>query len=703
MAEVPEEGRNGSTEVDADPMAEFLPATEDIGGGGGEKVSRSGPILLFDRYQVDPDTPMPQLDSPSAPAFSVSDRRDPGRELFALVCTPGLPPRDDIMVMLRGSNMRGILPLVEWGRVYWPLSGQVCMVVIYERPVGGKVTDLIKGKDGGITEHDLPKRIIEPLIRTLQRLGGRQIAHRAIRPDNIYFLDAEKQDLVLGECATCPPGFDQPVVFETIECAMAAPGGRGIGHFSEDLYAFGVTLVFLLLGHDPVGNLSDEELITAKVESGTYATLCGHERIPISLLEPLRGVLTDDPTERWGLDEMERWISGQRATPMQRKAAPKAEVPFNFAGKEHFTARTLGWAFTQDVSEAARVIRDRQLEQWVRRGLKNAELADDLATALLTAKNHENHWRGSDDVLVTHVSIILDPDGPVRYKDFAFMPEGFGPAFAVEVLRRGNTQIPGEVISREIASLWFAAQGDAKPTRSTLEKSFLEMREYLLNNDMGYGIERCLYMLNPSLPCQSPLVIQDYVANVRDLLPALEEAAKRVDTKNRPMDRHIAAFIVTRFKHNVIPHVQALNDPDEENSVIGMLSLLAILQWRLESEPLYGLASWVGGLLGPGIKRYFSLTTRRELEKEIPRLVRQGSLPELFDLIDNRERRRLDAEGYAEAVAKFAIAEHEVQQIETSDAERELSAMATGQQSAAMTSIVITLIGACVIFLTHTW
>jgi hypothetical protein len=701
MAEVPEEGRNGATEMGVDDAGDFDFATE--AGGGGEKVSRSGPVLLFDRYQIDPEKALVQLDSPSAQAYAASDRRDPGRELFALVCPPGLPPRDDIMVLLRGSNMRGVLPLVEWGRVYWPHVGQVCMAIIYERPLGGKVTDLNKDKGGGITEHDLPKRVIEPLIRTLQRLGGRHIAHRAIRPDNIYFLDAEKQDLVLGECASCPPGFDQPVVFETIECAMSSPGGRGIGHYSEDLYAFGVTLVLLLLGRNPVSGLSDEELITAKIESGTYATLCGNERIPVSLLEPLRGVLTDDPAERWGLDEMEKWLSGQRATPMQRKAAPKSEIPFSFGGKEHFTARTLGWAFSLDVSEAARVIRERQVEQWVRRGLKNAELADDLATALLTAKNHENNWRGSDDLLVTHVSIILDPDGPVRYKDFAFMPEGFGPAFAVEILRRGNVQIPAEVISREIPSLWFAAQGEEKTTRSALEKSFIELREYLLNNDVGYGIERCLYMLNPSLPCQSPLVIQDYVANVRDLLPALEDAAKRVDTKNQPMDRHIAAFIVTRFKHNVIPHLQALNDPDEENSVIGMLSLLAILQWRLESEPLYGLASWVGGLLGPGIKRYHSRTTRRELEKEIPRLVRLGSLPELFDLVDNMERRRADTEGYADAVARFTIAEHEAQQLESSDAERELSAVASGQQSAAMTSIVTTLIVACVIFLTHSW
>ena len=577
------------------------------------------------------------------------------------------------------------------------------MVVVFERPRGGKLTAAFGGNTPKLTEHDLPKRVIEPLTRALQRLSGRNVSHGAIRPDNLFFMDSEQQELVLGECVTTPPGFDQPLIFETIERAMASPGGRGEGEFSEDLYALGVSLVFLLLGRNPASGLNEDDLIIAKIEQSTYATLCANERIPLSLLEPLRGVLSDDPTERWGLEELERWIAGQRATPIQRKTAMKAEAPFSFAGRQYFTARTLAYAFSQNVSEAARVIRDRQLEQWLRRGLKNGELADEVAMALVTAKNNENHWRGSDDILVTHVCILLDSLGPIRYKGFSFLPEGFGGALAVEMLRRGEVQIPAEVISRDITGLWFTAQPDAGPIKTPLEKVFIELREILLNNNAGFGIERCLYQLNPSLPCQSPLIIQDYAVDIGHLLPALEEASKRVDTKGRPMDRHIAAFIAARFKYNIQPHLTVLNDSDEENSIIGLLSMLALLQWRLESEPLFGLASWLGGLLGPGIRRYHSRTTRRELEKEIPRLVRQGSLPELFDLVDNKERRRLDAEGYTEAVTQFALAEHEVQEIEGSDEERILSAQNMGQQSAAMTSIVATLIIICIIFLSHNW
>ena len=91
-----------------DPGPSPQPASRTVG----------GTVLLRDRYLIDSDSPLPQLDSPSAKAFSVEDRRDPARKLFALICTPGLPPRAGVMALLRGCNIRGVLPLVEYS-VAW--------------------------------------------------------------------------------------------------------------------------------------------------------------------------------------------------------------------------------------------------------------------------------------------------------------------------------------------------------------------------------------------------------------------------------------------------------------------------------------------------------------------------------------------------------------------------------------------------------
>lgn len=679
-----------------------------------------GPVHLRDRYRIDPDHPIEELNSPSAAAFNAEDRRDPGRKIFALICTPGLPPRGGALQRLSGSSILGLLPLLDWGSIFWPPLGQVCLMLIYQRPLGGRLSLSSATIDTRVNEYDLPKLIIDPLLVALTGLSAIGVPHREIRPDNIFYMDEDKTELVLGDCATVPPGFNQPVVFETIENGMANSGGRDRGDFREDLYALGVMSVFLLLGENPTAKMTNDELLLAKINVGTYATLCGRERVPVAMLEPLRGLLSDDPTERWGLTDLEMWISGRQSTPIQKKVRARSEFPFSFAGRDHSNERALAHAFSQNIAEAAKALREYKIikavagdekkgagppakkaesterhegrfDHWLRRSLKNVDLAQAIANIVEQSRVSQDKAQTSDEYIVAQAVTIMDPDGPIRYKGFAFMPNSFGPALAVELLRRGNAQVPAETLALDIPAIWCAQHAGPGTEALQMLKQFSLLRGFLKINDMGYGIERCLYELNPSLPCQSALIINDYVVSVEELLPALDDAANRVDAKAKPIDRHIAAFIAARFDADIEPHLRTLAQNDEARSLIGLLSLLAFIQWKLKSPPAYGLASWLGGLLGPAINTYHNRETRREIEKEIPRLVRQGSLPELFDLIDNAEKRRLDAETFAEAQAEFLAAETEIQEIESSDSARAESAEKSGQNAAAMTSIVLAM------------
>jgi len=55
---------------------------------------------------------------------------------------------------------------------------------------------------------------------------------------------------------------------------------------------------------------------------------------------------------------------------------------------------------------------------------------------------------------------------------------------------------------------------------------------------------------------------------------------------------------------------------------------------------------------------------RRELEKELPKLVRKGNLAELYNYLDNPEERQRDAEGFSWAKAEYASAEKQVYDLE---------------------------------------
>ncbi len=674
-------------------------------GAGDLAADRSGPVLINDQYLVDVNTPISELDMPSAKAYAVRDRRNQEVQLFALIATPGLPTRMDVLSKLSNERHDGLLVAIAWDTAFWPPINQQTIIIIYERPLGGSVLAAIEKGEFKANEYEIQDTFINPIYKAIKEMDLKGVNHREIRVDNLFFMDKEHHEVVLGDCVTSPPGFDQPPVYETIACGMASPGGRGSGTISDDLYAMGVTLVSLALGKHMMEYKTPEAMFKEKIEQGSYTALCGKRRIPATIIHPLRGVLCDEITDRWGVDELNLWLAGKRQTPMQRKPSLKSETPYIFMEQEYRNVKSLAHAFSKNVKEAAKAIKEEELETWLRRSLNDGDLGDLIAAIGQEAGIHANDYKGSDDYVVSKTSILLDPEGPIRYKGMSFIPEGYGPALAVELLRRNSMQTAAEVINLNLPEIWYSAPTSKLRDEPSLEfqSVFGRLKATLQFKGPGFGIERCLYDLNASLSCLSPLIAEQCVTHIEDLLPALDAIADSTDKKIRPLDRHVAAFIAARFKERIEPHLRALAEPKDSSFMIGMLSLLAYLQWKLKGEPVYALTSWIGSLLGPAINTYFSRSTRRAIEEEMPRVVRQGSLPELFDLIDNAEKRRQDMFKYDEARFEYSTAEAQIQEIETGELSSPEAAVEIGQKYASMTSIILTLIFITVMILSEFW
>jgi len=674
-------------------------------GADDQAAGGSGPVLINDQYLVDVNTPIAELDTPSAKAYAVRDRRNQEIQLFAYIGTPGLPTRMDALRKLSNERHDGLLAFVSWDVAFWPPINQETIIIIYERPLGGGVAAAIESGAFKVNEYEIQDTFIDPIYKALKEIDAKGVNHREIRVENLFFLDKERTEVVLGDCLTCPPGFDQAAIYEPVERGMASPGGRGSGSISDDLYALGVTLATLILGNKLMQYKSPADMFRAKIEQGSYTALTGKRKIPVTVIEPLRGVLSDDVIDRWGVDEMNMWLAGKRQTPMQRKPAIKMDNPYIFKEVEYRNLRSLAQAFTRNVKEAAAAIKDEEFETWLRRSLGDGDLADTIHAIAEASALQANDYRGKDDYVVTKAAILLDPEGPIRYKGFSFMPEGYGPALAVELLRRNSMQAAAEVLNYNITDLWYSAPTEKIRDDASVDYQsvFGRLKALLQIDGPGFGIERCLYDLNGSLACQSPLIAELCIVSIEDLLPALDSIADRTDKKLRPLDRHVTAFIAARFKERIEPHLRALAEPKDSSFIIGMLSLLAYLQWKLKGEPVYALASWIGGLLGPAINTYFSRTTRHEIEQEMPRVVRQGNLPELFDLIDNAAKRRQDLFDYDAARFEYGTAEEEIQEIEAGELSSPEAALEMGQKFSAMTSIIIALILISILVLAEFW
>jgi hypothetical protein len=105
--------------------------------GGGE--SGSGAVSIHDRVDINPNQPLPAYDSAPALAYTATHRRDPEREIIALVCDPKLPPRFDAVAPMQRIANPALMSVVDSGIVDWPLEGRRCPVIVVEQPRGRRV------------------------------------------------------------------------------------------------------------------------------------------------------------------------------------------------------------------------------------------------------------------------------------------------------------------------------------------------------------------------------------------------------------------------------------------------------------------------------------------------------------------------------------------------------------------------------------
>lgn len=665
-----------------------------------KKGKESEAIVLNGRFDVFPARPIQDLDTPSARAFHAEDRNDSSRRIMALVTIPGMPVRAEELEDLADQEIPGLLPLIDFGNVFWRSVRRETMVLIYQRPMGGKFVEVLRAESQEFRRQDYINQVLTAITAAIQQLSTRDMAHRGIRSDNIYFLDDARQEAVLGDSLSAPPGYNQPLLYETIGRSLAKPAGRGWGNASDDLYALGVMLALVLLGRDPTTRMNDERLLLTKMNTGTYQMLIANSQIAANLLEPLRGLLNDDSKFRWTAEHMETWLGGRRVSPTQGNPATKSQRGLTFGNIEHFTMRTLAYSMAKDRVGSLELIRSGRLELWLSRGLDAKELAATISSFVHVANAQRNDKPDADDVLLSRVLMYLDPSGPIRYKNSAFMPDGFGPAMAVEYLETGEAKQSVEALSQELVSIWYAVQeslGQPQPLEAGL---YEKMATHLKKAAPGYGMERCLYELNVGLPCLSPLVNHRHVTSCKTLLLALDEAEGRTDTTKTPLDRHIAAYIATHYEGAADRHLDEAGDPDETVRMLATLRLFAAMQDRLGPETLAGMARWLGGLTSPIIKLYQSRATRQRMESELPRLIRQGELAPMIRLLDDPEARREDELEFEAAVEAFRLAEEEVREIQERTKPGSQIAERRGRQAAATLSVLIMIFIVTMLWLT---
>ncbi len=666
-----------------------------VSGGDGDEaaVDTGGSLIIKDRFQVHPDQPLEDYDSEPAVAYRVSHLRDSSRQLYALVCDPKMPPRLDIVSTVHRVDHRSLQRVVDWGVIDWPPEARRCPAVVMERPLGGRVFQALTDVITPLHEEAVTRMFLVPIVAILRDLHALGVHHRNIRPNNLFYVDGSQREIVVGECFSAQPGTNQPAAFETLECGLATPAGRGEGGAENDLYAVGVSVIALLTGKVPLADKTDEEVMSRRLQVGSYAALVQNQRISLTMMEPLRGLLNDDPQERWTLEDLSLWLNGRRLSPKQQVMPTKASRGFTFAGRDYFTARELAHAMHRGWDAAATPIRDGSLDTWLRRSLSE----DDRVEAVNEAKLGSTD--GDDDRLIARVLIALDPEGPIRLRELSATIEGLGSLIGLHAKDTNARNLFAKALSLGLANFWLEMQRKVDPNQlrflTRLDKAKMVMNQ----QGLGFGIERVGYELNPNLPCLSQTFERDFVATIEHLLPAYERLARAAERDGeapprRLIDRDSAAYIGIHYKRQSGAELRDIErEGDEPAGRIAQIRLLANLQEYLHKKVEFPALCQLGAeILEPSIERFHSRDRRRKVKDRLRKAARGGRLMDLLEVVDDQAEVSLDQKNFDGAVREYARSVEETIGVKRDIKNRaQLAREIGGQLSSAFSALGATL------------
>lgn len=659
----------------------------------GERVAS-----LNNEFFIDAGRPLPHLDQGPVHAYAASGSQDVSHVThFAMVCEPHLTPRIRGISSYNAVSSANVIKLAAAGIVYWGPARAERFVFIYENSVSKALTPHGDYRGLDWRPETVQSVVVKPMMFALMDLRDVDIAHGNIRPSNMYPIGGAGgvERVMLGECLSAPAGSLQPVIFEPIERAMADPTGRGPAHQSSDLYALGVSLAVIMRSRDPMEGMTNDEIIKFKIEQGSYQALTGKDRFTGGILELLRGLLQDDLAQRWTLDDLMSWMDGQRLTPKQGVKKIKAARPIHFLEERYLRPAMLAMDLQKNQSESAQLVESGTMEQWISRSLEDSTVMKRLESAIETTSEH-GRGPGYWDRMLCRVSIALDPEAPIRYRGLSLHPEGFGSALAEAMIKRADIQPFADLINHQTIMFWLAAQTDPQLDIGNIVTRFDSCRAYLRQPNIAYGIERCLYFLNPEVHCLSEKLRGFYVSTPEDIMYALEKISTRPGRPDMFFDRHIIAFLCAKDRKDADAYLMELNSDEAYKRILGNIKVLATIQQRGRMEKFPGICKWIIDIVDPVYERFHDRELRVTIKQKVAQAAESGDITKIAGLLDTGGAMQSDTNLYNQARVDYYNL-----RIEASELEEQLRnpgnvGKATGREIAALIACIIS--GATILF-----
>ncbi len=620
---------------------------------------------LLKRFTIFTSERLPELDTPHGQAFEALDDFNTNRQIYAVVCEPGMPYRQHNIDALLGATVAHLPALYGAGTVHCSHLNESRYVLFIERPHGTRLSQAMQTQPR-LHEHRLIDYVLQPVIRALIGMKEKKTSHGNICPSTIYVGDNGG----LNECYSTPASTLAHYIYEPIERLMCNPLSHGEANEKSDVFALGILAYELLYGLDRYKKLSKEDYIKAVLTMTTYQLFAMNREFSDAFQDFFRGTLNDNANERWSLDQVAQWLNGKRFNMTAPLPPKEAARPFSFGGENFFSRTLLAHAFHRNWREAVKDAKGMKLERWCESSLHRPELAEKVERALRIAGEASTEKHISD--MMTRIIAILDQQGPLRSLSLSLRPDAMGLLLANFFLKGEQTELTQllNMIENNVAAYWADLieankLGEMNQALWRLSK----VKPFIKNRAFGFGVERVLYDLNPSLSCQSDLVRSFHITNAGEALRALDAISHNCAPDTSFADRHIAAFVAAKIdlaKEIRLDDLATMPTlvTNEELIVLRILARAQIKVDRNNKMPLVGLCTWAAMRIEKMLDEIHNRILRKRLKLQLRRLASSGDLNAVLGILLNSDIAQRDHNGFTQAIALHQINQKKIDRFE---------------------------------------
>lgn len=214
-------------------------------------------------------------------------------------------PKDEILIKLKGLKHPDIIALLDYGFF------QDRFFEISEYAEGGILADIMP-----LTSLSKTQVIVKEIIEALNYCHNNGIIHRDIKPENIFYKNSDKTDIAIGDfgiASNLKKGEELVKTTLARTSLYAAPElftniqGKTTIEKSVDYYALGMTLLHLWVGKNPFEDVDEFGIMRLKSEGRVLFPEC----IDPDVEKLIKGLITVNPRDRWGYDEVKNWLVGE--------------------------------------------------------------------------------------------------------------------------------------------------------------------------------------------------------------------------------------------------------------------------------------------------------------------------------------------------------------------------------------------------------